>query len=384
VPPVDCPRASRYTGTMSKAVDALDYLARVKPHPAVGVCIAFGDDPFLKRQVVGRLRREVLGGDDGEFSLTVFDGRAAELRDVMEELATMAMFGGRRLVVVEDADESVGRRRAKPEEEPEDGDAPASFVSRHRAELEDYVAQPSPSGMLVLLVKSLPSNTRLYKAVVAGGLAVDCNAPKQLTRWLVTWAQQAHHATLAPAAADTLVEMVGPELGLLDQELAKLVLSVGPSGQITPETVAEMVGTWRSKTTWEMLDAALAGNVREALVQLDRLLLAGEVPIAILGQISASLRRFAAATRLILQGEAAGRRPDLRGALEQSGVKRFVLDRSESQLRHLGRHRGGRLYRWLLETDLALKGASAMPPRLVLENLIIRIAAPAAKELVGR
>ncbi|MCX7424619.1 MAG: DNA polymerase III subunit delta [Planctomycetia bacterium] len=373
---------------MSEAVNALDYLAKVKSHPIAGVCVAFGDDPFLKRQVVGRLRREVLGDEDGEFSLTVFDGRTAELRDVMEELATMAMFGGgRRLVVVEDADEGVSRRRAKPEEQQKEGeeeDAKSSFVSRHRTELEDYVARPSPSGVLVLLVKSLPSNTRLYKAVVAGGLAVDCNAPKKLTPWLTTWAEKAHHVTLAPGAADLLVELVEPELGLLDQELAKLALSVGPDGRITPETVAQMVGTWRSKTAWVMLDAALDGNVREALVQLDRLLLAGEVPIAILGQISASLRRFAAATRLILQSEAAGRRPDLRGALEQSGVKSFVLQRAQSQLRQLGRHRGAQLYRWLLETDLALKGASALPPRLVLESLVIRIAAPEAKDLGRR
>ena len=350
---------------MSKAIDALDYLAKPKKHPAGGVCVAFGDDPFLKRHVVGRLKQEVLGEDDGEFSLSAFEGRNTELRDVLDELATMAMFGGdRRLVVVEGADD---------------------FVTRYRAELEDYVAKPSPSGVLVLLVKTMPSNTRLYKAVVAGGLAIDCNAPKpaKLTRWLTTWAEKTHRATLGPGAADMLVELVGPELGLLDQELAKLALTAGEGGKISPEMVNQMVGTWRSKTTWEMLDAALAGNVREALSQLDRLLLAGEAPISILGQISASLRRFAAATRLILQTEAAGRRPALRAALEQAGVKRFVLDKAQRQLRQLGRHRGAQLYRWLLETDLALKGASALPPRLVLENLIIRIAAAEAKDLAA-
>ena len=145
-----------------------------------------------------------------------------------------------------------------------------------------------------------------------------------------------------------------------------------------------MVGTWRSRTAWDMLDAALAGNVREALGQLDRLLLAGEVPISILGQIAASLRRFAAATRLILQAEAAGRRVDLRGALLQAGIKQFVLDKASRQLKQLGRDRGEELYRWLLDTDLALKGASPLPPRLVLENLLIRIAAPEAKEVGGR
>jgi len=56
-------------------------------------------------------------------------------------------------------------------------------------------------------------------------------------------------------------------------------------------------------------------------------------------------------------------------------VNAFFLQKAETQLRRLGRQRGAQLYRWLLETDLALKGDSAMPPRLVLERLIIRLAA---------
>jgi DNA polymerase-3 subunit delta len=347
---------------MSKTLDALDYLAKPHEHPAAAVCVTFGDDPFLARQVAASLRAEVLGQEDAEFSLSVFEGRSAVLRDVLDELATMAMFGGgRRLVVVDEAD---------------------PLVARYRAELEDYVAQPSAGGVLLLQLKSFPANTRLYRAVTGSGLVVNTNAPAsaKLARWIVAWAKRAHHARITSAAADVLVEMVGPELGLLDQELAKLALMVGADGQITPEVVDQMVGSWRAKTTWEMLDAALDGKAAEALGQLDRLLLAGQTPIAILGQISASLRRLAAATRLVLKTEAAGRRPALGPALEQAGVKRFVLEKTERQLRQLGRHRGARLYRSLLEADLALKGASRLAPRLILERLILWLSTPEAKE----
>ncbi len=259
------------------------------------------------------------------------------------------------------------------------------FVSRYRAELEKYLAQPKSTGVLVLEVKAWPANTRLYKAVAARGLHVDCScpAPARLTRWLVSWAKRVHGAQLVASAAELLVEMAGPELGLLDQELAKLALTTEPGKRITAESVSRSVGSWRAKTTWEMLDAALGGNVREALVQLDRLLLAGEHPIAILAQISVSLRRFAAATRLILQAEAEGRRMALRDALREAGVREFVLHKAEKQLRQLGRHRGDRLYGWLLQADLDLKGASALPPRLILERLIVRLAAPEAREPVS-
>src|SRR5262249_28685776 len=144
-----------YTPFMAK-LHAIDYLAAPDKYPPKEVCVAYGDDLFLRRQVLVKLRHAVLGEDEGEFSLSTFEGDKAEFRDVVEELTTIAMFGGQRLVVVEEADD---------------------FVSRYRPQLEDYVAKPGRSGILLIDVKSWPSNTRLYKALDAQGLAVDCSAP---------------------------------------------------------------------------------------------------------------------------------------------------------------------------------------------------------------
>jgi DNA polymerase III subunit delta len=340
-----------------KPPSAIDYLARQAKYPARPVCAAFGNDAFLRRQTILALREAVLGGGDADFSLTTFDGGDTLWCDVHETLSTVAMFGGgKRLAVVDDADD---------------------FVSRYRQQLEDYVARPSRSGVLVLDLDSMPSNTRLYKAIAADGLLIDCAAPTaaRLTKWLVDWAKQRHGVTLAPAAADLMVESVGPELGLLDQELAKLALSAGEERRISPELVQKLAGGWRAKTTWDMLDAALDGKPKEAIEQLDRLLASGEQPIGLLGQIATSLRRLAAATRLVLQAEAARRKVNLRGALEQAGVRSFVLQKAERQLRLLGRRRGMQLYRWLLQADLDLKGGSRLPPRVILERLIVRLAA---------
>jgi DNA polymerase-3 subunit delta len=346
-----------YTDVMPTTT-VIDWLSQSGAAAVPAVCVLGGGDAFLKRQAVLRLREAVLGGEDAEFSFTAFDGETATLSDVMKELATVAMFGGgKRLIVVDDADE---------------------FVTRYRTELEDYVARPRTTGVLVLAPASFPSNTRLHKAVAAAGLVVDCSAPSpnQMPTWLTNWAAKFHQVKLDRAAAGLLIETIGPEPGLLDQELAKLALVAGDDRKVTGPMVQQMVGGWRARTTWEMLDATLAGDVAGALGQLERLLAAGETPVGLLAQVSASLRRLAAATRLILQGEAAGRPVPLRQALEQVGVRSFVLQKSERELRRLGRQRGSQLYRWLLEADLDLKGDSSLPPRLILERLLVRLAAP--------
>ncbi|MEX2119480.1 MAG: DNA polymerase III subunit delta [Pirellulales bacterium] len=341
-------------------LDAIDYLAQAAGMPVPAVAVAFGDEAFLKSLVLAEFRGSVLAGADAEFSLSRYDGDTAEPREVFDDLATVPLFGGgRRLAIVRDA---------------------GGFVSSHRGLLEDYVANPKPTGTLVLEVDAWPANTRLAKAVAASGLAVDCRLPPagKLLKWLVPWTLARHGVRIERPAAELLLDLVGPELGLIDQELAKL--SGAADGPVTPQLVRRLVGGFRAKTTWDMLDRAAEGKAAEAIHELDRLLLAGENPIAILAQIGSTLRRFAAATRVIEQHETEGRRITLSQALQAAGMKPipFIINKAQSQLKQIGRQRAARLYAWLLEADLALKGHSSSPARarIVLEQLIARLATP--------
>ncbi len=300
-----------------------------------------------------------------------FDGRTAQWRDVMDDLSTVSLFGGggRRLAMVDDADD---------------------FVRDHRDRLEDYVARSPKSGVLILNVSTWQSNTRLYKATNKKGLQIECRAPqkssgkrkvldeRRLISWLSSRAKTPHNAKLPAKSAQLLFELVGPEFGLLDQGLAKLALFTEPGGEITPEMVRDIVGGWRAKTTWDMLEAACDGDADEALRQLDQMLHSGENPLALFGSISWSLRRFADATRAFERAEQEGRRPNMGRALEEGGFRSWpqgAMETAARQLKQLGRQRAGQLYRWLLEADLALKGSHSSPrrQRFVLELLIIRM-----------
>ena len=55
----------------------LDYLAKPSGYPEAPIIAVTGDDAYLKSSVLVALRRQVLGGDEGEFSLTTLTGRDA-------------------------------------------------------------------------------------------------------------------------------------------------------------------------------------------------------------------------------------------------------------------------------------------------------------------
>ncbi|MDA7978409.1 MAG: DNA polymerase III subunit delta [Pirellulales bacterium] len=336
------------------ALSALDFLS-VKTEPTIpAVVICFGEDDFLRRLVRKRIRKFIFGeGDD--FSSRTVSGKDADLAIVMDDLRTVSMFGAERTLVLMDAADD--------------------FVTQHRTALESYVQKPSSAGVLVLDVRKWPKNTRLYKTLDKTGMQIDCAAPKpgKLRGWLSKWSSSQYGAKLDGAAAESLVEIIGSELGLLDQELAKLAAYAGAEQKITAEMVRDLVGGWRAKTTWEMLDAALGGDAREALTQLDRLLNAGEHPVALLGPIGFTLRRFATAARTIDRMQSTGKRITVRDALSQAGIKPFVMAKSEAQLRQIGPVRAARLDRWLLNADLDLKGASRLAPRMILERLVCQL-----------
>ena len=354
---------------MSTKIPVFDFLARAAPLPKVSTCVLFGPELFLKRLALAELRHRLLESEKQSDDVPVhtYDGSEATWRDVADELSTMSLFGGggRRIVIVDDADK---------------------FVSTYRDKLEAYVAKSHKSSILVLVVDTWASTMRLYKQVDMTGFHIECRPPLRgkkdvdegrVVEWLIERAAKAHDAALPRDAGRLLLELVGPEFGLLDQELAKLAVLVGRGGKITPPLVQEHAGAWRAKTTWDLVDAALDGNAAEALKQLDQLLQAGQEPIGVMAGMTWSLRRFCAATQIFENAERRGERMSLRTALAEGGVSNYamVMDKAERHLQQIGRQRAAKLYQWLLEIDLAQKSTHSGPARSrwQIEQLIIRL-----------
>ncbi len=329
-------------------MDSLTFLEkppRTRPQP---VYVLYGDEPFLKRHVQAALRTLVLG-DEGDLGLSSHSGDRANFSLVLNDLTTLPFVGSRRLVVVEVAD---------------------PFVSAERLKLEKYVQQPSAVGVLVLEVTSWPATTKLAKLVPESATIV-CKAPvtKRLPDWCVRWSEK-HGKQLAVPAARLLVDLVGADMGLLDQELAKLAAAVGDAPRIEARDVDSLVNNSRDANTWAVFDLIGAGETAQALGLLDRLLTQGEDVMKLLGMFSYQLRLLAQVARLHAQGVG------LDAALEQANVRPFQRNQVEQQLRHLGRRRLDRLPDWLIETDLGLKGGSSLPPRTQLERLVVRLSRP--------
>ena len=328
-------------------MDALAFLEK-PPAALAPLYVVHGDEAFLRRLAIEALRNQAVGDD--ESAVSGFAGDNTEFAAVWAVLTSAPFFAPKRVVVVAEAD---------------------PFVTKYRSLLEKKVAGELPdSGLLILDVRTWPSNTRLAK------LAEDvivCKAPSRgLSAWAVKWTQTRHKKELPAAAADLLVELVGPEMGLLDKEIEKLAIYVGDKKTISAEDVDKLVGNSRTEDVWKILDLVGQGKPADSLRMLQRSLEKGEEPMRLVGTLASQLRKLALAARrsVILK-------LPLAQTLAQSGIPPFAQRGAEQQLRHLTRARALRLYDMLLELNLDLRGNSPLPVETLLERFLLRLSKPA-------
>jgi DNA polymerase-3 subunit delta len=326
---------------------ATEFLSKNTTLPNIPVLVLYGSERYLKLEMLKLIPG--LADETEDVALTRVSGKDADLKSVCDELLTVSMFGDKRIVVIDDADD---------------------FVSQNRAVLEKYVAYPSKTSLLILDVKSWPKNTKLAKATDKIGLNLECGELKgaALVKWLIRTAAEDHQKQIDRDAAALIVQLAGDSLGLLQQELEKLASLVGDAETITPEDVTRVVGGWRIETTWAMLDAVRDGEMSTALECLNKLILAGDAPQKILGGLTFTFRKLAEATEYARQTR------DLPGALRSAGVFPAAIGPSERYLKRLGFDKASRIFQMLIDADANMKGGSRVAPKLQLEALFVKLA----------
>lgn len=325
--------------------NSLEFLT-AKAVPFRPLFIVYGDDLTLRRLVIGKIRKSILGEGEDDSSI-VFQAATASLADVLDAWHTAPLFGERTLVIVEEAD---------------------SFVSAHRAKLEQLVQSPPEHGCLVLEVKTWTSTTRLARTVPPEAV-VQCKTPsnREMPGWCVAWAKQHHGKHLSRTAAQLICDLIEANVGRAIQELEKLATFVGPRPRITEQDVEKLVGGERLQSIWKICDYAAEGNTSAAIGTLVGLLHKGEEPLRIVAALAVQLRRLAQAMRLIEQDYPADE------ALKRAGTPGFAIAAAKQQLRFMGTKRAGAIYDRLIALQMKLRGGSDVSPAILLERFVLEL-----------
>ncbi|MFN0011488.1 MAG: DNA polymerase III subunit delta [Phycisphaerales bacterium] len=348
-----------------------------KPAPPVSpVLILHGPERFLQLEFTANVKATLVALH-GEVNTLLFDGANAKAADVLDECRSLSLMQCHKLVIVDNAeimlkgaDDEEGEGAAPP---PPPGRRGSPGGKSARDLMIGYVEAPDGGATLLLRAgRWYPS--KLDKAVIAasGNEAIKkCAEPgtHEAIKWTLARAAQ-HQTVIQPDAAAMLVETIGPDLGRLDCELAKLAM-VDVGKPITCATVSAMTEMTRQEDFWTIQEALLSGDPVRALHQLQELLeVSRQNEVPIMTSFIDLARKLAGACLGLREKEPI---PALMGRLKIWGAgsdallaaaRRLHPDQAAALLRHsvdaAYQHRSGRRDPVMLLEELCLRFTAAL------------------------
>ncbi len=249
-------------------LDARRAAAFLREPGAARIVLLHGDDEGTVRHRANALTQAVTGQRDDPFRVAWLS-REDHPR-LMEEATAIAMVGGRRVIRVRDA-----------------GDNLAAAVKQ--------VAEGPGDSLVVLESGALPGRSKL-RAVVEGlenGAAIACYPEEgKALQDAIEGGLNAAGVRLDADALRWLLDHVGSDRGSTRGEVEKLVLYAGADRRLDLTAVRACVGDLAAVSFDDAVFAAMAGDVAQADVSIERSLAEGMAAVAVVRGMLAHLGRM--------------------------------------------------------------------------------------------
>lgn len=232
-----------------------------------------GPDTLTKEEALARLKKEFLGADPAGMGLDQFDGNDATAGAILSAVNTLPFFGGRRLVAVKRAME-------------------LSTAETNR--LADGLSAIPPNNCLALLWdEKLDQRSVLVQAVRSAGAMTTLWPPfeNQMPAWVISRAESAGKR-MDRAAAQALLDAVGPSLPDLAQELGKLLLYAKDRPAISLGDVEAFGGARAALKFMEWERILWRKERRKALAVLEMMRANGEPAEKLLPQLCRAIQKL--------------------------------------------------------------------------------------------
>ncbi|MBI2872005.1 MAG: DNA polymerase III subunit delta [Chloroflexi bacterium] len=331
-----------------------------------------GGDDFSMREALGVLREAVGPPEVREANTHELEAAEASSPQRLQALTQSAPFLAERRLVIVRGLLGGGEERGVPRRQGQTQAAATPAVKPGDWEtLKAVLSSVPPSTDVVLIEERLRGSSTVvaFLTKIAEVRQFPPLRGEALRRWVRERAPQKGGA-LSPAAIGLLCDLVGSNLWAMDAELEKLALYChGRTAEV--EDVRRVSATAREASVFEAVDAVLESRTEGALRAMERLLAEGSGVSHLLAMLARQARLVVLTQELLAQGVKEVEVGQRLGIPQEFAVRKTV-----AQAKRTSPERLRRLYRLLLETDLAIKTGS-LAEGVALELLVSRAAAPA-------
>jgi DNA polymerase-3 subunit delta len=331
--------------TLQRYKKLFDSLKSGKPHRFY---FLYGPEEFLKKEFISELIEARLSDQNRAFNLDIFHGDEFDRDSFDDRISSFPLFTEERMLVLKKFE-----ALSTPHKD---------FVIDRAVGLPDSVVLVTETAVDRLDTARLK---KLKKHADDTGLAFRFeHLSHDETVERVKARLHREGFAIEPDAMDLLVDSVGTHLIDLANELDKIVLSTDEGARVTRDTVAAVVGKYRTENLFAFLDHLGKRDQSDVIARLHRVIDGGEEPVFVLAML---IRRILQLLHVQLLMHESGRGGLQRGRLGVSSyqatilldqAKRFRLDELEIFLGNL---------RW---ADVKIKTSAARPQSLLETALV--------------
>jgi DNA polymerase-3 subunit delta len=326
----------------------------------VPLYLVIGEEPYFRDQAltvihgVVRSSSDIDKGDEpsaenvsAEFAVDVVYGDETDASEILGLAAEVSFFSLRRCVFVKWADK---------------------LSARNGELLIPYFKNPNDATTLVFAAPKLDGRTKWVQALKKQAVVVDC-APlfeNQRAGWVTQQARELG-LQLEAQALEMLSDQANEGLYAVMRELEKLSAYMSDGQRVRVEDVELVRGKPPGISVFDWSEAVAGGDHGRALDIVAKNLETGEAPLRMLGAFLWQMRRIWKASALLREGKDQGQ------AARQAGIPPLRAREFMRQVQQWKEPHLRQAWTALAHADSALKGGRASQPKLILDDLVIRL-----------
>lgn len=253
---------------------------KISPSNISLLYLFYGTEDFIMEETKNKIINTVLSEDEKEFNLSLFNMSESPIDAAIDEAETMPFLGDKRVVIIKEALFLTGQKEK-------------NNIDHDLVRLQQYIENPAPFTVFVIIVpfEKLDERKKIVKTLKSKSevLHAEVQSEASIMHWMEN-RSKSFNVSMENEAKQKLLELIGPNLMLLSNEIDKMALFVGDGGVIEQEVVTKLSSRTLEQNIFELVENVITRNISDALRIYYDLLEQKEEPIKILALLAGQFR----------------------------------------------------------------------------------------------
>jgi len=313
------------------------------------VYLFYGNENYLKEDILKKLRNRLIDPAYRELNYKVFYGEKLSINEVINDLYTLPLISKHKLAVIKEAEK---------------------INKNDETKLIDYFNRLSLKNIfstLIIIYKENSPNKELITAIKRIGIVANFGITDKvkLVLWIKSKFKQSNKK-ITQEAIFYLQSIVGSDLGRLFNEIEKIDIYTKDQKIIEKEDVMTTIGGSEAVNIFKVLDSIGDKDIKNAIDGLVKLNQGNLHHLSILAMIYRQIKLILQTKLLLANGF------NFKDVEKKLKLPYFVVEKIIKQSKKYTFKEIGKSYELLNITDLELKD-SQKEPKIILEELVMNI-----------